>query len=234
MIYYFIMNMWAFILIGISFILSFSYALGRRQNSEIKERICTALEKHITPVKPTYLEMKGGIGRRFEFLLPEDSGPIRAVRGMLTLLPRHAPLYMPFSRFIGRTDLLTITWELFSIVHGIGYVIGDRARRDGWYFIENEEEMRLSVVEVDTEFLVDTVPSALPSIRSFHVYAYNPLIVERLSAIVPILDQIPGFRQLNCRHREKTVSVILEAPSEQTEAILERLDEIIVGTFVSV
>jgi len=188
------MVMWAYLFVGTSVILAFFWARGRQENIRISADILKRLESALGPETVRYLDIGGGVGRRFEY---ENALGFPVIRGMLTLLPRHAVLYLPFSRMMGRSDLLTITFVSDSFPLGIGHVISTAAWSDGWHFADDLNEMK--------EFSGD----------GFKVFAFNPLVTERLIRLATVLAEVPGFRQLSLKHDPHSATFIL-APDPGT------------------
>jgi len=125
-------------LILVAAVTGVGFAWGRRRSRAIALRVSRELERALDPTDATYTWIGGLIGFHARF---EVGRGIREAKATLTLMPRHAPLYLPVALVLGRTDRLHVTLYLESGFGGEGHVILDRALRSPLLRIEGRERM---------------------------------------------------------------------------------------------
>ena len=97
-----------YLFIVLTFALAFSYFVGARRNKKMSRVIFRNLEDIFQPSKKTYTNIGGLIGYNFVYAKLKAKKFSR-VNGVLTLLPRQSPLYLPISKLFGRNDKLYMT-----------------------------------------------------------------------------------------------------------------------------
>ncbi len=185
--------MWPALLVGIVAASVYAYERGRRRNRAIDAATVAVLERELSPTKKHYVATDTGVARRFEFA-SESRFPI--VRGMLTLLPRYAFLYLPIARALRRRDLLTITFLSENLPVGNGHIVSARALSDGWHFARDIDEMHP----------YETADGAAAAT----VFCYNRTVAERLRSVATEAIAIPGFRSLSCSHDPRSITIAFE------------------------
>ncbi|NQU03203.1 MAG: hypothetical protein HQ589_03530 [Syntrophaceae bacterium] len=96
------------LIFALSVFIGLGFSRGRKKN----KRICLSAFHDLTRVfKPddqTFTNIGGYVGHHATFCFQEKGG-VCEIDATITLLPRHAPLYMPISKLIMRNDRLFIS-----------------------------------------------------------------------------------------------------------------------------
>jgi hypothetical protein len=111
---------------------------GRRVNRAIALRVSRELESALEPVDSTYTWIGGLIG--FHARYGTDRGP-REARATLTLLPRHAPAYMPIALLLGRGDRAHVTLYMREGFTGEAHIVSRAALLSPLLRIEGRDRM---------------------------------------------------------------------------------------------
>lgn len=179
------------LIIFISVAMMVAVDLGRRRGNAHLQAIVEALEAAIPAAQRDYVRLTGSC-YGFEYA---GTSPYQAVRGTILILPRFAPLYLPLARSAGRSDLLRLTVQCTTLPLGIGSIL--RSSAPLIPFNEALEDPDLRVHKMTT------------SRHEYEVFAYNPIMEDRLSALASELDRVDHFAQLTCDHRDATLRVFL-------------------------
>jgi len=99
-----------------------SFHSGKRKNREIGIKTFEDLLKVFKPDDQTFTNIGGAVGYHATFSF-KDRGPVSRIDATLTLLPRQAPLYMPISKFLMKSDRLFITVYMRYPPPGEGHMI---------------------------------------------------------------------------------------------------------------
>lgn len=111
-----------YVFIVATLLLTYGYFWGRRVNQRIFLDAFNDLVRVVKPKDQTFTNIGGAIGYHANLFLGKKS-PIEQVDATITLLPRHAWLYMPISKLIMRYDRLFITFYLVDRPPGEGHLI---------------------------------------------------------------------------------------------------------------
>ncbi len=202
---------------GFSILIVFTIALvigvgmGRRRNQLRARRHISMLEEHFAPVSAEYATLGRDLGYGFEYHL---AGPIELVEGVLTLLPRYAPLYLPIARMIGRQDLLKLTYHCADMLPpGVGTLVHTSCQVSRWSAVEHDDDWQEEVVEQNGAV--------------YNLYYFNPIIAERLRSIVPNISSIKNLNQITLDSRKHIVTFFLTPHPDLTKLDLERVDSIV-------
>jgi len=101
-----------FLFIAFSFILTWGYFWGRRNNQKIVLSAFDDLVKIVKPDDQTFTNIGGAIGYHANLQIKKKGSPISRVDATITLLPRQSLLYLPISKIIRRYDRLFITLHM--------------------------------------------------------------------------------------------------------------------------
>ena len=179
--------------VPISFLLGYGYVRGRRKNHAIASSVVRSLEEFYHPEEKRYTNIGGVIGYHIYYRL---TGRIERLVGTLTLLPRHAVLYLPISRLLGRTDQLRLTLHTDAIPLGEGHIVEPEALSAGWIFIRDEESLHRQEVSCRGRPLV--------------ILSYNPLVAERLNRFLAALQTVEGLSAFTISRLERHYTLVVE------------------------
>ncbi len=110
------------VIIAISVFIAFSFHSGIRKNKETCTVVFNELVKVFKPDDRTFTNIGGAVGHHGTFTFKER-GSVSRIDVTLTLLPRHAPLYMPISKLLMRYDRLFISAYMRYPPPGEGHII---------------------------------------------------------------------------------------------------------------
>jgi hypothetical protein len=102
-----------YLFIAITVLLVLGYSLGKRKNNKIVKQAFKELINALKPKEQKFTNIGGLTGYHANFTLKNDQIFSR-VDSTITLLPRHALLYYPFSKLIRGYDRLFIILHLSS------------------------------------------------------------------------------------------------------------------------
>jgi hypothetical protein len=111
-----------FLFIAFTFLLTYGYFRGRRQNINLYLSAFNDLVQVVKPDDQTYTTIGGIVGYHANLNVRKQS-PISQVDATITMLPRHSWLYLPVSKLIMRYDRLFITLYLKQRLPGEGHLI---------------------------------------------------------------------------------------------------------------
>jgi hypothetical protein len=100
-----------YLFIAFTILLILSYSWGRRRNASLYKNAFQGLMDTFKPKEQTFTNI-GGLTGFHANLLPKNNKDIERVDATITLLPRQAWLYYPFSRLVRGFDRLFITLHL--------------------------------------------------------------------------------------------------------------------------
>jgi len=116
----------AFLLVPLIFAVSAYIAIGFHRGKKKNREICLStfsdLMEVFKPDDQTFTNIGGIVGHHATFNFQEN-GPIYEIDATITLLPRHAPLYIPVSKLLIRSDRLFITFYMRTSPPGEGHLI---------------------------------------------------------------------------------------------------------------
>ncbi len=177
---------------------------GRRRNRAIALRVSRELEAALGPGDATYTWIGGLIGFHARY---EVDGLERA-RATCTLLPRHAPLYMPVSLLLRRSDRVHVTLFLPGRFEAEAHAVDPSLLRSPLLEIEGRASMHERSVRVagrrfvllstrpdlldGLEALLGASASLVPSLRHL---AFVPDLSTLYAQVVPV----PGAVEIAAR-----------------------------------
>ena len=97
--------LWVLIFGGLA--LALAYQQGRKANLALIRHSSRSLEEVLQPDDRTYTWIGGLVG--YHAVYTYRSGPVERVEITVTLLPRHAPLFLPISWLLFRSDRIFLT-----------------------------------------------------------------------------------------------------------------------------
>jgi len=169
---------------------------GRRRNRSIALRVSRELESALAPGDCTYTWIGGLIGFHARYAVDG----LEKARATCTLLPRHAPLYLPVALLLGRSDRAHVTLFLDRRFEGEAHVVDPSLLRSPVFEIDGREAMHERRVAVGgrrflllatrephldaLEALLGSAPSAglLTSLRHL---AFVPELCTLYAQVVP-------------------------------------------------
>jgi hypothetical protein len=165
------------VIVAIAALTGYSWYQGNRTSRMVILAATTAMERAFQPVDSGYTNIGGTVGYHFSYSLKP---PFRRMEGTVTTVPRHALFYLPIALWLlKREDLLLFTLYCEHLEAGQGYIV-EKSRYEGRRIpIEDRENLHSTTVSRGA--------------REFVLLWYNPLIRDRLSALLkhmgdPTLD----------------------------------------------
>jgi len=117
-----------YLFVVLTFGLAFAYFVGARRNKKISRVIFRILEDVLQPSKKSYTNIGGLIGYNFNYSRLKAKN-IARINGVLTMLPRQSPLYLPLAKFFGRSDKLYMTIFVTNIeAKGAWHIVHSKCR----------------------------------------------------------------------------------------------------------
>lgn len=169
------------------------FRLGMRYNLALAHAVRSAVETQFAPTEAAYVPTGFGVGFGFEYTL---AGPVTGLRGILTTLPRYQVLYIPIARLLGRNDLLKLTFDCpDTLPPGVGTVVHETARGSRWHAVERDPDWHEETDDSGSD--------------RFRLFWYNPIVGDRLRALLPSLRGVPSLNQLSLDSRNGTITVFL-------------------------
>ncbi len=168
-----------YLLIAGSILLSLGYTWGRRRNRKIFFSAFNGLVDAMNPKDQQFTNI-GGLSGYHANIVPKNNKTIRRVDATITLLPRQAWLWFPFSRIVRKFDRLYAVFHLSPKVTGLieeGHILEDRYSKMGGAKIANADN--LSREEMNWGG------------RKFYLYYQSPRVREELMACKDSLGE-PG------------------------------------------
>jgi hypothetical protein len=135
-----------FLFIAFSFLLSFGYFWGRRQNKKLFLSAFNDLVDIVKPDDQTFTNIGGVVGYHTNLFI-KKKGPVSRVDATITLLPRHSWLYFPISKIISKYDRLFITLYLKQNPLGEGHLIEKKYAGFRGPKITNEQRLNKETIK---------------------------------------------------------------------------------------
>jgi hypothetical protein len=110
------------LIIALSAFIALGFYRGREKNKKIYISAFHDLQEIFKPDDQTFTNIGGFVGHHANFCFDEKD-VVSEIDVTITLLPRHAPLYMPISRLIMGNDRLFITLYMRRSPPGEGHLI---------------------------------------------------------------------------------------------------------------
>jgi len=110
------------LVIALSAFIALGYSRGRKKNNTICMSAFQDLAETFKPDDQTFTNIGGFVGHHANFRF-EEKDIVSEIDVTITLLPRHAPLYMPISRLIMGNDRLFISVFMRCSPPGEGHLI---------------------------------------------------------------------------------------------------------------
>ncbi len=95
-----------FLFVAFSFLLTFGYFHGRRQNRELFLSVFNDLMTVFRPDDQTFTNIGGAIGYHANLFIKKKGAFLSRIDATITMLPRHSWLYLPLSKLIRKYDRL--------------------------------------------------------------------------------------------------------------------------------
>lgn len=192
-------------------ILAFGLALavgwGHRYNEKRARYFLGVIEAQFQPESTEYVVLGRGLGYGFDMHVP---GALSEIQGVLTLLPRYTPLYLPIARLIGRRDLVKLTFHCRDrLAAGVGAIVHTTCHGSRWSAVEIDEDWREETIELDG--------------RSYILYFYNPSVAGRLRSIIPEFRSIPHINQISIDSRTQKITIFVTPNSPTFQKELQEL-----------
>jgi hypothetical protein len=178
---------------------------GRRLNRTIALRVSRELESAFQPSDSTYTWIGGLIGFHARYAVEG----LEKARATCTLLPRHAPLYMPVALMLRRSDRVHVTLYLREPFVDEAHVVDPSLLRSPLLEIEGRDRMHertatvagRSLVLLSTraglldglEALLGSVPDLVPSLRHM---AFVPDLHTLYAQVVPAPGAVEGASRM--------------------------------------
>ncbi len=110
------------LVIAFSVFIALGYSRGRKRNKTIYISAFQDLVETFKPDDQTFTNIGGFVGHHANFRF-EGKDVVNEIDATITLLPRHAPLYMPISRLLMGNDRLFISLYMRCSPPGEGHLI---------------------------------------------------------------------------------------------------------------
>jgi hypothetical protein len=192
------------IVVVITALIAVMGVIGSRMNIRLARQFAGILESVFQPVEKNYTNIGGVVGYHFRY----DTGPLLgAVEGTMTFLPRQTILYLPFSLLAGRQDRLSIVMHLEASPPGQGHVVEAGQLKNGWFPIEDEENMSRTLIK--------------QSGKDFIILWYNPLVRDRLSDALGKIPDASSLRHFAYNGIDHTFLVELQPNPESLSKTLQ-------------
>jgi len=128
------------VILGLSAWIALGFSRGRRRNRQIYLSAFHDLVRVFRPDDQTFTNIGGYVGHHATFCFREKAC-VCEIDATITLLPRHAPLYMPVSRSLMGSDRLFISFYMRYAPPGEGHLIESGYTRFKWSRITNAYRM---------------------------------------------------------------------------------------------
>jgi len=178
---------------------------GRRLNRTVALRVSRELESALRPSDCTYTWIGGLIGFHARYAVEG----LAKVRATCTLLPRHAPLYMPVALLLRRSDRVHVTLYLGESFEDEAHAVDPSLLRSPLLEIEGRDRMHERTVTVAgrrlvllctaagrldaLEALVESIPDLVPSLRHL---AFVPDLHTLYAQVVPSPGAVEGASRM--------------------------------------
>ena len=202
-------NPYFYLFTALTIALAFSYFVGARRNKKISRVIFRNLEDILKPSKKTYTNIGGLIGYNFNYAKMKTK-KISRVNGVLTLIPRQSPLYLPIAKLFGRKDKLYITIFVTNV-----------DLKHTWHIVHNKCKERIDVANLQC----DKLNSGGQSVNLFHQEGDECEAVKRFVAD----SNLKYLRHLAYHPEDKCFSMLLKPGniSEEFEKIYGFINSLI-------
>lgn len=188
-----------------------AFAYGMRYNQRLVSTIFAAVEGAFPPLHKEYVPMGQGVVYGFEYAL---AGPLPSLKGIVTTLPRHTPLYLPIAYLIGRNDLLKLTFECPGVLPpGVAVLVHETARGSRWQTVDADEDWHQEEIE--------------EGMHRYRLYSYNPLVGRQMRELIPRLAPIEGLNQLGIDSRRGSLTIFLTPRADTIAADLSILSDVL-------
>lgn len=134
-----------YLILAFSCLITYGVYWGIRYNRRILFSVFNSLIAVVKPDEQTFTNIGGYVGCHAN-LYPREECPVIQVDATLTLLPRHAWLYMPVSILIMRYDRLFVTVHMKPRLPGEGHLIETKYAGFRGPEITNERKMNRDTI----------------------------------------------------------------------------------------
>ncbi|MFW6249492.1 MAG: hypothetical protein ACOC47_00195 [Alkalispirochaetaceae bacterium] len=196
------------LIISFAFALGYGFMQGQRKNRLIAAEVAHSLEELYRPDDTRYVNIGGVVGYHIFYQL---HGKVKSIVGTLTLLPRHAVLYMPISRLLGRRDQMRLTLHTTALPFGEGHIVDPGALEKGILYLEDQESLQRRSVSLGE--------------RSFLILYRNPMVADRLERFFAALPTVEGLHSFSLSRMERSYSVVADPTPESLIPLIEGVQE---------
>lgn len=187
--------------------LALAVTWGHRYNERRARFFLKAIEGRFRPESIEYAVIGRGLAYGFDMHL---AGPTPEVQGVLTLLPRYTPLYLPIARLLGRQDLVKLTFHCRDrLSAGVGVVVHTSCKGSCWSAVEIDADWREEQIEHEGE--------------SYTLYFFNPSIAERLRSSIPKIRSVERLNQFSIDSRTQKITIFVTPDPQFFYNDLEKL-----------
>lgn len=188
--------------------LGYGFMRGQRRNRMIAAEIAHSLEEFYHPEEKRYVNIGGVVGYHIFYRL---GGQLKSLVGTLTLLPRHAVLYLPISRLLGRRDQLRLTLHTRAVPFGEGHIADPKAFEQGLLFLKDEESLQQRSVSLGEQELL--------------ILYHNPMVADRLESFLGALSTVEGLFSFSLSRMERHYSVVADPRPHSLIPLVRGLQE---------
>jgi hypothetical protein len=196
------------VILPLSALLGFAFLKGQRRNRLIASQLAHSLEDFYQPREKRYVNIGGVVGYHIFYRL---GGEIRSLVGTLTLLPRHAILYLPISRLLGRRDQVRLTLHIADTPFGEGYIADPKSLERGLLYIEDEESLERKRVAIGD--------------RTLLILYRNPLVAKRLEAFLTSLPTVEGLFGFSVSRMERNFCIVADPTSRNLIPLVKGMQQ---------
>lgn len=163
-----------YLFVAFSFLLTYGYFWGRRQNKKIFLSAFNDIMKVFRPDDQVFTNIGGAVGYHANLFFKKKGAALSQVNATITMLPRHSWLYLPISKLIRKYDRLFI--EIFP----------KNKPQEELHLIEEQYSRFAGAKIIKTERLQRE--TATWGTKTFHLYYETP---ETRAGIIGLIDKNP-------------------------------------------
>jgi len=175
-----------FLFVAFSFLLTFGYFRGRKQNKDLFLSAFNDLMEVFHPDDQTFTNIGGAIGYHANLFFRKKKAFLSRVDATITMLPRHSWLYLPMSKLIRKYDRLFIELYINNKPREECHLIEDQYSRFAGAKISRPERLNRETVTWGTYtfYLYYETPESQKRLMDFIDQNPEPGIIRHI-AIVP-------------------------------------------------
>ncbi len=196
------------LLVSFALVLGYGFLKGQQRNRIIASQLAHSLEEFYRPEEKRYVNIGGVVGYHIFYRL---HGKLKSLVGTLTLLPRHALLYLPISRLLGRRDQVRLTLHTTAVPFGEGHLADAKALGSGILYLEEEEFLKRKSITIGEREVV--------------ILYRNPMVAERLESFLNALPTVNGLHSFSLSRMERNYSVVADPSPESLIPLVQGVQE---------